>query len=129
MQTKPFFAPMLIIPNGITDVSFYTYAFKAQEVRRFSNDDGTIHVVELNIGEAIFHLHEQWQSGAVSPQEAGATTVSVGLFVDDVDEIVNKSVAAGAQLKSPPQDFEYGYRQANIIDPFGHYWEISAILK
>jgi len=128
MQIKPTFAPMLIIPNGITDVSFYTQAFNAQEVRRFTNDDGSIHVVELSINGALFHLHEQWETGAVSPQKAGVTTVSVGLFVDNVDEVVESAIAAGATLKSPAQDYDYGYRQANFIDPFGHLWEISAVI-
>jgi PhnB protein len=128
MATKPTFAPMLIIPNGVTDVSFYTRAFNAQEVRRFSNDDGSIHVVELSIEGNLFHLHEQWETGGISPQKAGLTTVSVGLFVDDVDELVASATAAGVMLKSPPQDYDYGYRQANLIDPFGHYWEISTVL-
>lgn len=128
METKPSFAPMLVIPNRITDISFYTGAFGAKEVRRFTNPDGSIHVAELSINGSIFHLHEQWETGAVSPQRAGVTTVSVGLFVDNVDDVIKSAVAAGAKLTSPPQDFDYGYRQANIIDLFGHYWEISQML-
>jgi PhnB protein len=122
------FAPMLIIPNGITDVSFYTKAFGAEEVRRFSNDDGSIHVAELTINGAIFHLHEQWETKLVSPQKAGASTVSVNIFVGDVDAIVEQAVAAGAKITSPVQDFDYGYRQSDIVDPFGHCWQIQSPL-
>jgi PhnB protein len=122
------FAPMLIIQKGITDVSFYTKAFGAEEVRRFSNDDGSIHVAELTINGAIFHLHEQWETKLVSPQKAGASTVSVNIFVGDVDAIVEQAVAAGAKITSPVQDFDYGYRQSDIVDPFGHCWQIQSPL-
>jgi PhnB protein len=125
MATKTTFAPMLIIPNGITDVSFYTKAFNAEEMRRFSNDDGSIHVVEFSINGAIFHMHEQWETKLVSPQRAGASTVSVNIFVEDVDAVVEQAVAAGAKVTSPVQDFDYGYRQGDIIDPFGHCWQIQ----
>ncbi|MBL4677182.1 MAG: hypothetical protein JKY70_13400 [Mucilaginibacter sp.] len=119
------FAPMLIIPNGLKDVSFYTEAFGAKEVRRFSNDDGSIHVLELSLNGAIFHLHEQWETGLVSPARAGASTVSVNIFVDDVDAVVAQAVAAGAKVTSPAQNFDYGYRQADIVDVYGHCWQIQ----
>lgn len=118
------FAPELYIPNGVSDVSFYEKAFGAVELRRFGNDDGTIHVSEFIIGDAMFHLHEQTQhSGGLSP--AGGTTVLIGLFVDDVHAVIAKAVAAGAKIASPVQDYDYGYRQGSIIDPFGHQWQIQ----
>ena len=55
---KTFFAPELFINNGVKDISFYENAFGASEQMRFSNDDGSIHVVELSIDGAIFHIHE-----------------------------------------------------------------------
>ncbi|MGY4538908.1 PhnB protein [Mucilaginibacter sp. UYNi724] len=119
------FAPMLIIPNGLNDVTFYTKAFGAVELRRFGNDDGTIHVVEFAIDGSVFHLHEQWETKLISPDRAGASTVSVNIFVDDVDAVVAQAVAAGARITSPVQDFDYGYRQGDIIDPFGHCWQIQ----
>src|SRR5436305_882613 len=55
---RTFFAPELFINNGVKDISFYANAFGASEQMRFSNDDGSIHVVELSIDGAIFHIHE-----------------------------------------------------------------------
>jgi len=124
-MATPIFAPMLVIPNGVSDVSFYTKAFGAEEIRRFSNDDGSIHVVEFSIDGATFHLHEQWETVLISPARAGASTVSVNIFVDDVDAVVEQAVAAGAKVTSPVQDFDYGYRQGDIIDIFGHCWQIQ----
>jgi uncharacterized glyoxalase superfamily protein PhnB len=56
---KTSFAPQLFIKNGIKDISFYEKAFGAVELRRFSNEDGSIHVAELSINGALFHLHEE----------------------------------------------------------------------
>ena len=56
---KTAFVPMLAIGKGITDITFYSRAFGAIELRRWSNDDGTVHVAELSIDGAMFHLHEE----------------------------------------------------------------------
>jgi PhnB protein len=42
-----------------------------------------------------------------------------------VDEVMNTALKAGAVEVSPAQDYEYGYRQGTIKDPFGHYWQIQ----
>jgi PhnB protein len=121
------FAPQLYIKSGITDVSFYEKAFGAVELRRFTNDDGTIHVVELSIDGMLFHLHEE-KAGAnlFAPDKLNGTTVLIGLFVKDVDEVMSKAIDAGASLVSPAESYDYGYRQGEIKDPFGHVWMIEA---
>ena len=124
--TKPFFAPQLYIRNGVKDISFYTKGLGAIELRMFMNDDGTIHVAELSIEGAIFHLHEETQnSKSYSPETLNGATTMIGLFVSDVDLVMQKAIAAGAVETSPAQDYEYGYRQGEIKDPFGHYWLIE----
>jgi uncharacterized glyoxalase superfamily protein PhnB len=52
------FAPELFISKGVEDISFYEKAFEANERMRFSNDDDSIHVVELFIDGAVFHIRE-----------------------------------------------------------------------
>ena len=126
MEAKPTFAPQLVIPNGVTDISFYIEALGAEEVRRISNNDGTIHVSELSINGTLFHLHEQTaHSNAVSPVANGGSTVTIGLMVDDVRAVMASAESAGATMTSPVQDYDYGYRQGKFIDPFGHHWLIE----
>lgn len=123
---KAFFAPELFINNGVKDISFYENAFGASEQMRFSNDDGSIHVAELAIDGAIFHIHEITpKKQFFSPGKNDGTTVCIGLFVSDVDEVMSKAIKAGAIEISPAKDYEYGYRQGQIKDPFGHYWQIQ----
>lgn len=130
MKTKTAFAPELIIPNGVTDISFYTKAFNAVELWRLNNDDGSVHVAGFTIDDALFHIHEQtMHNGGYSPGEQNRTTVAIGLLVDDVHAVVTQAAAAGARISSPVTDYDYGYRQGSIIDPFGHHWTIEKIIN
>ena len=125
-NTKTFFAPQLFIKSNVKNIDFYINGLGAVEHRQFSNDDGTIHVSELSIQGVLFHLHEERpEKGQVEPIENRGVTCLIGLFVDDVDEVLRKAVIAGATLINPPRDYEYGYRQAEFKDPFGHLWLIE----
>lgn len=119
------FAPELHIPNGTHSIEFYT-KFGATENFCFRNDDGSIHVAELEINGAIFHLHEtmRWFD-AHEPISAKGVTAVIGLFVDDVHKIFNLALSAGATEINAVTDHEYGYRQGMVKDPFGHYWQIQ----
>lgn len=108
------------------DISIYKKAFGATENLCFYNDDESIHVAELSILGAIFHLHEVTANPAFfSPEEHNGTTTLVGLFVENVDDIMNSAIQAGATEISAAKDYEYGYRQGEIKDPFGHHWLIE----
>ena len=124
-NSKTHFAPELHIPNGTFNIDFYS-KFGAMEHFCYRNDDGSIHVAELEINGAIFHLHEtmRWFS-ALEPISAKGVTAVIGLFVPDVDDVMRKAIQAGAIEINPAKDHEYGYRQGMIKDPFGHYWQIQ----
>jgi|KBSMisStaDraftv2_1062788.scaffolds.fasta_scaffold29362_3 PhnB protein len=125
-NTKPFFAPQLFINNGVKDISFYANAFGATENLCFKNDDGSIHVAELSIEGAIFHVHEVTaKQYFFTPQKNNGTTTLIGLFVSDVDAVMNRAIKAGAIEISAAKDYEYNYRQGEIEDPFGHRWLIE----
>lgn len=124
MKTPTAFAPVLAIANGTTDIDFYKKAFNATENFCLRNDDGSIHVAELVIDGAVFHIHEVTQfSHTITPKSGG--TINIGLFVEDVYAVFNQAIAAGATPTMPVTDFEYGYRQGELIDPFGHKWIIQ----
>jgi PhnB protein len=121
-----YFAPQLFIPSGVTDISFYVKAFGAVEIRLWRNDDKSVHVAELSINGAIFHLHEERpMNGQLEPKKVKGVTTLIGIFVEDVDSVLNNAVQAGATLLSPAHNYDYGYRQGNILDPFGHQWIIE----
>lgn len=128
MLTKNYtthFAPELHIPNGTINIDFYI-KFGAKEHFCLRNDDGSIHVAELEIDGAIFHLHEtmRWFN-ALEPISANGVTAVIGLFVPDVDEVMRKAILAGAIEINPAEDHDYGYRQGMFKDPFEHFWQIQ----
>ena len=95
-------------------------------MKLWRNDDGSVHVAELSINGTIFHLHEERPlKGQLEPKKVKGVTTLIGLFVEDVDQVMNSALQAGATLLSPAQDYDYGYRQGNILDPFGHQWMIE----
>jgi PhnB protein len=125
-EPQPFFAPQLITSDGAAAIEFYKKAFDVVEMGRWNNDDGTVHVAELSFQGAIFHIREESaRQSNLSPLTAGGNTVIVGIFVNDVDAITDRAVAAGAILLNPATDYDYRYRQASVKDPFGHHWLIE----
>jgi PhnB protein len=117
------FAPELHIPNGTTNIDFYIN-FGATENFCFRNEDGSIHVAELVINEAIFHVHETMRD-ALEPISAKGVTAIIGLFVPEVEEVMQKAIQAGGIEIHPTTDYDYGYRQGMFQDPFGHLWQIQ----
>ncbi len=117
------FAPVLYLANVAAAIAFYKKALGANELRRWSNDDGSVHVAELAIRGTLFHIHEEIsRENELSPLTLKGTTTVLGLFVDDPDAMMVQALAAGAHATSPMQDYDYGYRQGGITDPFGHHW-------
>ena len=126
-ETGPtFFAPHLTLRNVLAEVEFCQVAFGAVELRRFSNPDGSVHVAEMSINGALFHLHEQMPgSEELSPETLKGTTSAIGLFVPDPAATVEKAVAAGGRVMKPVKDYDYGLRQGTVRDPAGHIWLIQ----
>jgi len=121
-----FFAPQLTIKVIAPAVEFYKKVFDAKVIRLFNNDDGSIHVAEMEIDGALFHIHEETpRSNQLSPETTKAASVLIGLFVEDVHSIVKSAEENGAKIISPVTDWEYGYRQGTFLDPWGHQWIIE----
>ena len=60
-----------------------------------------------------------------APQSDGSSPVVLYVYVQDVDAVFNRAIAAGAKLKKPIQNHFYGDRSGTLVDPFGHTWTIA----
>ena len=86
--------------------------------------DGRIGHAELRIGDSRIMLADAFPDmGARSPRAIGGSPVH--LYVEDVDAVTNKALAAGAKELRPVKDKFYGDRSGTIEDPFGHVWHVS----
>jgi PhnB protein len=55
--------------------------------------------------------------------------VTLHLYVEDVDAVTARAVAAGAKAVRPVADQFYGDRSGSITDPFGHVWHIATHIE
>jgi PhnB protein len=125
-QSSPFFAPMLYLKQVAPAIEYYKKAFDAVLLRQWNNDDGSVHVAEMAIDGAMFHLHEETKRiNGFSPETLKATAVAIGLFVNDVHGMMAKAIAAGGKELDPVRDYDYNYRQGTLADPFGHHWQLE----
>jgi PhnB protein len=121
-----FFAPQLMAHDVGAALEFYKAAFGAVELRRWSNPDGSVHVAEMSIDGALFHIHEDApRSRRFNPVALKGTTVVIGLVVDDPDAVMKRAVAAGGREITAMKDYDYGYRQGLLSDPASHHWLIQ----
>src|SRR5678816_2084646 len=83
-ENTTFFAPMIYLKQVAPAIAFYKNALDAIVLRQWNNDDGSVHVAEISINGALFHKHEETnRNKALSPETLKATSVAIGLFVDD----------------------------------------------
>jgi PhnB protein len=124
-KQSTFFAPMLYIDILAPAIEFYKKAFDAVELRRWEHD-GKVHVAEMTIGGALFHMHEESTGkNELSPRTLKGTSIAIGLFVEDPHAVMARAVAAGGTEIDPVQDYDYDYRQGTLGDPFGHHWVLQ----
>jgi PhnB protein len=93
---------------------------------RMPGPDGRIGHAELQIRDSVVMLSDEFPDmGVVSPQSLGGTPVTLSVYVDDVDSVIDRAVAAGATLERPIEERFYGDRSGQIVDPWGHRWSIA----
>ena len=87
---------------------------------------GDIGHAEIRIGDSRIMLADEYpEIQFLSPASRGGTTVSILLYVKDVDAMVERAMAAGAKLTRPVADQFYGDRSGQFEDPFGHRWSVA----
>jgi PhnB protein len=118
--------PYLVCKGAAKAIDFYTKVFGAQEMVRMPGPQGSIAHAEVKIGNSMLMLaDENPERGHLSPESIGGSASSIMFYADDVDEVFNRAVAAGATVEMPPADMFWGDRMGNIVDPFGHKWAIA----
>jgi PhnB protein len=119
--------PYLTVRNGAKVIEFYKKAFGAVEIGdTFLDPAGHIGHAELKIGDSpIMLADENNEWGNKSPQTLGGTPVTLCLYVEDVDAVFRRAIAAGAKELIPVADQFYGDRSGRLIDPAGHVWIVA----
>ena len=118
--------PSLAIDGASEAIEFYKRAFGARERMRMPAPDGRIAHAELEVGDSVVMLSDPFpQSEVRPPRELGGTSVSVFLYVEDVDAVFQQAVDAGATVTMPLEDMFWGDRFGTLTDPYGHHWALA----
>jgi uncharacterized glyoxalase superfamily protein PhnB len=114
--------PQLLVNGAGKLIEFMRQAFGAQERMRFPMPDGSVAHAELTIGDSVVMV-------ADATAEFPACEGFIHLYVDDVDSVYQKALAAGATSLRPPQDEFYGDRSSTVRDISGNRWSISTHIE
>jgi PhnB protein len=116
----------LCVRNAAEAIDFYTKAFGAREKFRLTEPSGRIGHAELDFGAATLMLADEFpEYGIRAPEPGAGTPVTIHLHVDNADEMIARTLEAGATLEVRPTDHFFGERSGCIRDPFGHRWNIG----
>ena len=118
--------PYLAVDGAAEAIEFYKKAFGASEVMRMAAPGGKVGHGEIEIGDSRIMVADEYPDmGFRGPKAYGGTPVTLHLYVEDVDAVARRAVAAGAKELRPVMDQFYGDRSGTFEDPYGHVWHIS----
>ena len=124
------FIPYLCYRDAAAAIDFYTRAFGATELMRLAEPSGKIGHAELQIGNAVFMISDEYPDyDAISAETLGGSPIKLHLYVPDVDQFAERAIAEGASLSRPIEDQSYGDRAGQIKDPFGYTWMVATHQK
>ena len=118
--------PYLIVKGAAEAIEFYKRAFGATEMLRTADPQGRVGHAEIKIGDSVIMLADEHPAmGYRSPRSLGGSSVSILLYLEDVDAVFERAVKAGAKAQRPVMDQFYGDRSGTLEDPFGHMWTVA----
>jgi len=118
--------PYLAVRDAVRAVEFYQKAFGAKVRGVHKTPDGKVMNADLKIGDSILLFSdESLGPQPCSPLSLGGTSVTVHIYVKDVDALFNQALAAGSKVIMPVMDAFWGDRYGMLEDPFGHRWSIA----
>ena len=123
----PRLSAYLCIDGAARAIDFYTSVLGATEKMRMDGPDGKIGHAELTLGDSVLMLADEYPDmGFLSPARIGGTAVTLHTYVEDVDAVFEKALAAGAKSLRPVENQFYGDRSGQFEDPFGHRWNVAS---
>lgn len=137
------FGVTLIVKDVARAAAFYADVLEAEEIERHfapspvepAGDD--LCSVEMRLGPTyllVVKENPRWREAPRpdwprSPHSAGAPSSLFSLYVEDVDAVLARALAAGATPRNAeghvPEDSYFGDRIAQFHDPEGHVWIVS----
>lgn len=125
-EDYPRVIPYVHVDGASAAIDFYTEVLGATERMRMPGDSpDTIGHAELQIGDSVIMLADEAPEMDIrGPKAVGGTPVTICVYVDDVDAVMDRATAAGGRTLRPVENQFYGDRTGTFEDPFGHHWNV-----
>jgi PhnB protein len=119
LETYRTVTPYLVVPDADAELRFLAAAFGAQELSCARNADNSVMHAEITIGNSLIMLGQ-------ASKQVKALHAALYLWMENVDQVYAKALAAGATSLSEPEDKPYGHRNAGVVDSEGITWWIGS---
>jgi PhnB protein len=122
--------PRLICREPVAEIEFCVHAFGATDEGRRPGADGRVAHALIKIGPAMVMIESEWPAlRNRAPQLDGTSPVVIFIYVEDVDQAVERAVRGGAKILMPLAKQFWGDRTAWIMDPAGHVWTVASRIE
>jgi Uncharacterized protein conserved in bacteria len=115
----PSLSPYLICPEAEALIAFLGDVFDGRLLRRFDRPDGSLMHAEVLIDDSVVMI-------GGGPTEPGARPVHLHVYVQDVETVFARALAAGATaVQEPVRQSEDDFR-GGFLDGFGQTWWVAS---
>ena len=120
--------PNLTFKDTSKALKFYHAAFDAETLENLPRPDSsaTMHAL-IRIGDSLLMMGDEMPGAecSKSPESLGGTSISMYVYVPNVDSAFAKAIGAGAVSVMPVADMFWGDRCGSFKDPFGYQWTVA----
>ncbi|MGV9709138.1 VOC family protein [Gordonia sp. NPDC003424] len=126
---RPGALPYLVIAGAHEAIDWYREHLGARlRGEPIVMDDGRIGHAELEMGDGVIYLADEFPDMGLTAPTPGHVSVSLMMAVADTDVAVATAERGGAAVTREPYE-GYGHRTGTIVDPFGHRWMLTGPSK
>ena len=115
----------LVVSGASQALDFYKKAFNAEILGVHKTPDGKVMHAEIKVGDSTIMLADEFPGFSKSPKSLGGSPVILNLYRDNIDELFDQAVKAGATVTMPLSNQFWGDRYGQLDDPYGHKWALG----
>lgn len=126
--------PFIAVNHPSEAIEFYTAVFGAKVIYITeypgANGEAIIAHAELDFGNGRLQLGAANPAyHLVLPPDGDNACYSLGIYVMNVDQVMDNAAARGATVREPVTSFVSGDRFGSILDPFGVRWSVMTRIE
>jgi len=115
----------LAVTDAKAAIAWYEKTFGAKVASTVPGPEGKLMHADLRIGDSQVMLADIFSEGPFRDPRDSPPSLNLHVYVEDVDAVWERAIAAGATVVQPLADQFWGDRFGMFRDPFGHTWAVA----